>query len=145
MRHEPLVREFMTSPVTSLSPSSSLLDAALLLRSSAIRHIPIVDEGRLVGIITDRDVQRHTPSLLAPVPVDDYNALFENTPISRLMTREPVHVSADMPLHEAADLLRSRKLGCLPVVDNQKLVGIITKADMLTALLHLLEAPTAVR
>jgi len=135
MHDVPLVRQFMTSPVTSLSSSASLLEAGLLLRGGRIRHIPIIDDGQLVGILSDRDIQRCTPSMLTRVTAEEYNSIFEDTPVSRVMTRDPQHVSPDTPLHAAAAILRSQKLGCLPVVENGQVVGIITKDDMLAALL----------
>lgn len=134
-----LVRQFMVSPVTSLPSGARLLDAGLLLRAGRIRHIPIIDDGRLVGILSDRDIQRCTPSMLTRVSAEEYNAIFEDTLIARVMTREPQHISPDAPLHAAAALLHSDKLGCLPVVDNGKVVGIITKDDMLGALMSLLD------
>ena len=139
MRDEVFVRTFMTVKVQSLSSNDRLLDAALLMRSSHFRHIPIVDDGELVGILTDRDIQRCAPSLLARVSAEEYNAVFEETPISRVMTRGPVQISPDARLGDAAALLREKKLGCLPVVEKGKLVGIITKADMLSALIKMLE------
>jgi acetoin utilization protein AcuB len=136
------VRQFMTSPVTSLPSSARLLDAGLLLRAGRIRHIPIIDDGKLVGILSDRDIQRCTPSLLTRVTADEYNAIFEDTPVARVMSRDPQHISPDTPLHAAATLLREHKLGCLPVVENGQVVGIITKDDMLAALVKLLGAPS---
>jgi CBS domain-containing protein len=136
------VRQFMTSPVTSLPSSARLLDAGLLLRAGRIRHIPIIDDGQLVGILSDRDVQRCTPSLLTRVTADEYNAIFEDTPVARVMSRDPQHISPDTPLHKAAALLREQKLGCLPVVENGQVIGIITKDDMLAALVKLLGGPS---
>lgn len=135
----PAVRQFMTSPVTSLPSSARLLEAGLLLRAGRIRHIPIIDDGQLVGILSDRDIQRCTPSMLARVTADEYNAIFENTLVGRVMTRDPQHVSPDTPLDAAAAQLRAQKLGCLLVVENGQVVGIITKDDMLAALVRLLK------
>jgi CBS domain-containing protein len=132
------VRQFMASPVTSLPSTARLLDAGLLLRAGRIRHIPIIDDGELIGILSDRDIQRCTPSLLTRVSAEEYNAIFEDTPVAKVMTRNPQHISPDEPLHAAAELLQSQKLGCLPVVENGKVVGIITKDDMLGALMRLL-------
>jgi CBS domain-containing protein len=139
MPEVPLVRQFMASPVTSLPSSARLLDAGLLLRAGRIRHIPIIDDGELVGILSDRDIQRCTPSMLTRVSADEYNAIFEDTPIAKVMTRDPQHISPDAPLHVAAALLRANKLGCLPVVENDRVIGIITKDDMLGALGRLLD------
>ena len=141
MNTQQTVREFMTSPVSSLPSTAPLLDAALLLRSTHIRHIPIVDGEELVGILSDRDVQRCTPSRLSRVSADEYNSIFQTTQIATVMTREPKTISPDAPLHDTAAILRAGKLGCLPVVENGKVVGIITKDDMLAALLHILVGP----
>jgi len=77
--------------------------------------------------------------MLTRVSADEYNAILEDTPVARVMTRDPQHGSPDAPLHIAAPLLRAQKLGCLPVVENGQVVGIITKDDMLAALGKLLE------
>ena len=142
MPEVPAVRQFMTSPPTSLPSSARLLEAGLLLRAARIRHIPIIDDGQLVGILSDRDIQRCTPSLLTRVSADEYNAIFEDTPVARVMTRNPKHVSPNAPQHAAAAMLRANKLGRLPLVEDGKVVGIITKDDMPAALVRLLgESP----
>jgi acetoin utilization protein AcuB len=132
------VRDFMTAPAASLPLDSRLLDAALTLRRTGFRHLPIVDGERLVGIVTDRDVHRCAPSLLSRLTPEEYNAIFEDTKLERVMTRNPVTVSPDTPLLEAATILRDRKLGCLPVVEGEKLAGIITVTDMLGVLQDML-------
>jgi len=138
MNEKYLVRHFMTSPAKSLPVDARLLDAALTLRSTGFRHLPIVDGERLVGIITDRDIHRFAPSLLSKVTPEEYNAVFENTPLERVMTRDPLTVTPTTPLREAASTLHEKKLGCLPVVDNGRLVGILTVTDMLGVLLGFL-------
>lgn len=147
MSQEYLVREFMTAPAASIGRDASLLDAVLMLRSTGFRHLPIVHGEHLVGIITDRDINRFAPSLLSKVSQEDYNAVFENTPLERVMTRNPLTVAPDTALREAAYLLHEYKLGCLPVVEGDRLVGIITVTDMLGILAHLLDgaAPRADR
>lgn len=142
MSKEYLVRDFMTSPVRSLPVDARLLDAALILRSTGFRHLPIVDGERLVGIITDRDVHRFSPSLLGKITQEEYNAIFENTPLERVMTRNPLTVAPTTPLREAASILYEKKLGCLPVVEDGRLVGILTVTDMLGVLLRFLTSAT---
>lgn len=141
MTQEYLVRNFMTSPAKSIARDARLLDAALALRSTGFRHLPIVEGDRLVGIITDRDINRFTPSMLSNITPEEYNAIFENTPLERVMTRNPLSVAPDTPLREAAAILYEKKLGCLPVVENERLVGIVTVTDMLGALLRFLATP----
>lgn len=144
MSEEYLVRDFMTAPVTSIPQEACLLDAVLIMRRSGIRHLPIVAESdRLVGLITDRDVHRFSPSLLSRIGQDEYNDIFENTPLERVMTHNPLTVTPAMPLREAAGILHEKKLGCLPVVEDGRLVGIITVTDMLSILLRLLVGASA--
>jgi acetoin utilization protein AcuB len=83
MNNEYLVRDFMTAPVTSISHDARLLEAALTLRRTGFRHLPVVQGERLVGIISDRDVHRLAPSLLSKITAEEYNAVFENTPLER--------------------------------------------------------------
>jgi acetoin utilization protein AcuB len=143
MKEEYLVRDFMIAPVTRLSREARLLDAVLLLRSTGFRHLPIVDGERLVGILTDRDVYRCSPSLLGTITAEEYNAVFEQTPIDRVMTRDPITVTPTTPLRDAAAILYERKLGCVPVVEDGRLIGIITVTDMLGVLRRLLAGATA--
>lgn len=132
------IRDYMTSPAASIGKEARLLDAALMMRRSGFRHLPITDGEKLVGIITDRDIQRFAPSLLGNVSQEEYNRIFEETPLERVMTRSPFTVNADMHVREAAAILHDKKLGCVPVVEGEKLIGIITVTDLLRLLHHLL-------
>lgn len=138
MQEQYLVRDVMTAPVVSVSPKTALLDAALLLRGRSTRHLPVVDGGRLVGLLTDRDLQRCAPSRLIPITEEAYNQVFANTLVERVMTREPQFVSSTTRLHEAVATMQQTKFGCLPVVDNGELVGILTRGDLIDALEQLL-------
>lgn len=137
-QQEYFVRDVMTAPAVSIAPKTALLDAALLLRGSATRHLPVVEGGRLVGLLTDRDLQRCAPSRLIPITEDAYNEVFAKTMVERVMTRDPQTVSSAMPLQEAVTLMQQTKYGCLPVVDDEMLVGILTRGDLIDALEKLL-------
>ena len=133
------VRDYMTTSVTTLPDDARLLDAALLIRRTGKRHVPILTpEGKVVGIISDRDVSRLAPSMLAQMTPEDYNRVFEATPITVAMTRNPMLVSPDTPVAEAVALLYTKKIGALLAVDDGKLVGILTVNDMLGLLNELL-------
>ncbi|MBI1749612.1 MAG: CBS domain-containing protein [Acidobacteria bacterium] len=136
-----LARDIMISAVATIPRGASLLDAAIAMRRSSIRHLPIVDGERLVGIITERDVHRCAPSLLSEITQEEYNAIFENTPIERVMSRDPITVAPDTPVREVVSILLERKMGCLPVIDGGRLVGIITRSDLLNMLLNFLPVP----
>lgn len=135
-----LVRNYMTTSVTTLQQEATLLDAALLIRQTGKRHVPIVDgENRLVGIISDRDVARMAPSMLGNITPEEYNHIFETTPITRAMTRTVLSVAPDTRIEEAVTLLHAKKIGALPVLEDGRVVGILTTTDMLGLLHQLLE------
>ena len=136
-----LVRDIMMTTLTTLPRESSLLDAAITMRRTSLRHLPILDAERRAGIITERDVQRCAPSLLGDITQDEYNAIFENTPIERVMFRNPVTIAPDASIRDAVALMLDRKVGCLPVVEGERLVGILTRSDLLNLVLNLLPAP----
>lgn len=136
-----LVRDFMTSDVTTLQETDSLLDARMMFVRSSFRHVPVLRGRQLVGIVTEHDIRQHSPSLLTGgVNQDDYNRLLETTPVTRAMTKEPVTVLPNQPVYEAAQLLYSRRFGCLPVVENGELVGIVTTSDMLRLLVQIIQS-----
>jgi len=129
-----LVQDYMTSQAESLETSQSLLEAVLLLRKSGFRHIPILEQGRLAGVLSERDIYRFSPTMLLPLPVKEYNQLFEETRIGTVMTPNPQSIAPDAPLSHAVEIMVQSRLGCLPVMDAGQLVGIITVRDMLRAL-----------
>jgi acetoin utilization protein AcuB len=129
-----LVRDVMSSPVTTIPQDASLLMAALAMRRDSIRHLPVVEGVRLVGVITERDILRASPSLLGKVSQDEYNTMFETIQVYRAMNKEPLTVTSETPLREAVGLMIEHKLGCLPVVDGDCLNGILTRSDLLKVL-----------
>ncbi|MFQ5723945.1 MAG: CBS domain-containing protein [Terriglobia bacterium] len=129
----------MTREVTSLDHDARLLDAALMMRSSGFRHLPVVNNGRVVGLLSDRDVQRASPSMFKKMSPEEYNRIFETTPIEKVMASEPVTVRPDTPLTEVVKLMHEGKFGSVPVVEGDKqLVGIVTVTDLLGVLSALL-------
>lgn len=124
------VSDLMGPTVHTAAPSTRLGDAYRLMQTHGIRHLPVVESGRLVGIVTDRDLRLAT-SALHPHPFDPAAHLAE------VMTPDPVTAAPLDPVEEAARTMRARKIGCLPVVDGERLVGIVTGTDLLDALLHL--------
>lgn len=139
MAAEKLVRDIMTTEITSLEEDAKLLDAALLMRSSGLRHLPVVKDGRPIGVISDRDVQRASPSMFSKLSPEEYNRMFETTPIEKVMAKEPYTAAADTPVREVLQTMLEQKLGsCLVVDADQKLLGIVTNTDLLRLLNELL-------
>lgn len=143
MRGEFLVQDFMSAPAASVPPTARLVDVALSMRRSSKRHLLVVDDGRLVGLITDRDLQRCAPSRLMPITEEAYNELFERTQVDRVMVREPRTIARKAPLLEALTVMQQAQIGCLPVMDGEQVVGIITRGDLVEALRRLLAGPAA--
>ena len=140
-----LVRHVMSCPPITVDPSTLLLDAALTLRTGAIRHLPVVENGQLVGLLTDRDIQRCAPSRLIPITEDGYNQVFAGTTVSRVMTREPLFVAPNVSLPAAIALMQQSRYGCLPVVECGELVGILTRSDLVDTLHRILSGQDPIR
>lgn len=134
------VRDIMTRELTTLAHDATLLDAALLMRSSGFRHVPVVNGNKLVGLLSDRDVQRAAPSIFGKMTPEEYNRIFETTPIAKVMAKEPVTVTPATPVTEVVNMMFERKFGSVPVVEGEKLVGIVTTTDLLGLLSKLLGA-----
>lgn len=138
MTERRVVRDFMTACPATIASSARLLDAALLMRRTGMRHLPVVDGDRLLGILTDRDLQRCAPSRLIPISEDDYNAVFENTTVDQVMCREPKSIVVTALLSEAIAVFQQARVGCLPVLEEGKLVGILTRWDLIEILSRIL-------
>jgi acetoin utilization protein AcuB len=136
------VRDYMTATVTTLTVDARLLDAALLIRRTGKRHVPIVNnDGKAIGIISDRDVSRLAPSLRSPLGSDEYNRVLEETPIALAMSKDPITILPDAPVQQAVHIMNSRKISSVLVTQpDGKLIGIITVTDVLTLLDELLSA-----
>ena len=136
-----LVRDYMTRNVTTLLDDTKLLDAALMIRRTGKRHVPIVSAqtGKVVGIVSDRDILRLTPSVLSgETTEEEYNRVFEETPITQAMTKNPLSLSPNTPVVDAVQLLFSKKIGAVLAVEDGDLRGILTVSDMLGLLNELL-------
>jgi acetoin utilization protein AcuB len=137
------VGDYMTPDPITVEEDASMKDAILLLRMHHIRHLPVAVGKLLVGLVTDRDIKRASPSILAGIDKAEFEQFMEDTPVSRIMTREPFTVTADTPLAEAIQILVDRKFGSLPVVDGKEIVGIFTEIDALKLLLEQLNGTKA--
>jgi acetoin utilization protein AcuB len=134
---EPLVSAYMTPDPVTLSPEDSLLEALETMRLRGIRHFPVTVAGVLVGLVTEGDLKRAEPSTLTDSE-EDFNRVMEGTSISRIMIQNPITVTPETPLLEAAETIHGTKYGALPVVSEGKLVGILTDNDLIHALVVLL-------
>ena len=131
-----LVRDSMSREVVSVLPETTAAEALALCRERRIRHLPVLDGGRLVGIVSDRDLRSATPVLGDPERV----SALQRIRTSEVMTRELATAHPDDPIESAANAMRARWIGCLPVVEDEEMVGIITSSDVMEALVYLVGA-----
>ncbi|HEX2210329.1 MAG TPA: CBS and ACT domain-containing protein [Longimicrobium sp.] len=133
-----LVKKRMTRDPVVVSPRHSLADALRLTRERRIRHVPVVDEGVLVGIVSDRDVRLAMPSPLSE-PDAERVAFLERTPISAVMKRDVDSIGPLDTVEDAAKLMRRRRIGALPVIDaHGRVLGILSESDVLDAFVEIL-------
>jgi CBS domain-containing membrane protein len=125
------VRDIMSSEVTTLKRNDQLTLADDIMNLGRIRHLPVLDddERQLVGIVTQRDLFRGALAQALGFGRRAQRKILDTLVVKDVMTTDPVTTSPDTPLAAAARLLGERKIGCLPVVENGRLVGIITEAD----------------
>lgn len=128
------VRAWMQEELYTLSEDDSLMEAINLIRKHQIRHIPVLDSDQaLVGIVSGGDIKKFTPSILTENDADEFRRVLEETPIGKIMTREPTTVAPNTPIRQVVEIFCQKKYGALPVIAGGKLVGIVTGTDMLRA------------
>ncbi len=133
------VSEAMTRDPLTIRPEASLLDAQALMAGKRIRHLPVVEQGRLVGILSETDLLAATASQVT-VRDDTELAMQEAaTPVSACMTRQVAVVHPRDSLRRAGLFLQKNRYGCLPVMEDEHLVGIITEYDFVNIALQLME------
>ena len=128
-----LVRDSMTREVVTVGSETTAAEALALCREKGIRHLPVLEGGRLVGMISDRDLRSATPAL----GDSDRAEALERIRVADEMAREVATVRPEDPIEEAAIEMYERKIGCLPVVDDDDLVGIVTSSDVMRAFVRL--------
>ena len=132
------VREKMSQNVITVAPDQSLRMAQERMRKHGVRRLPVVRKGKLVGIVTDRDVRQAWASPATSLSTHELLYLLDRVTVEEIMTPKVYTVMPDTPLIEAARLLRKHKIGGLPVVEGGTVVGIITETDLLAAFIELL-------
>lgn len=135
------VRDLMSRDVVTLQENDHLELAGNLMALARVRHLPVTSDGRLVGLVTHRDLLRAQVSALAGLSSDETREVERSVPVRAIMTRSVSTVSPDVPAVEAAAVLRDHQFGCLPVTEDGQLVGIITEADFLDLVIGALDAP----
>ena len=136
-----LVGERMSSPVITVKPDLPIQDALNLMRQEHVRRFPVVNErGHLVGIVSERDLLHASPSDVTSLSIWEINYLLSKITVKTIMTRDVITITEDTPLEDAARIMADNKIGGLPILRNDDLVGIITETDLFRIFLELLGA-----
>ncbi|GAB4271445.1 MAG: CBS and ACT domain-containing protein [Deferrisomatales bacterium] len=130
------VRHIMTSPVITVSSETPVLDAAKLMKEKRIERLPVVDDGRLVGIVTKDRVLRSSPSMATSLSLHEIHYLFAKLTVKEIMQRDVVTVSPDSTVENAVRIAQDKRVGCLPVVEDGRVIGILTTNDFFYLVLN---------
>lgn len=129
-----LVKQIMTKEVVTVAPGDTLWHADQLLMQGRFRHLPVIEAGRLVGIVSDRDIRiplfLNSPETVVPA--------MHQKPIGQIMRQPVVTASPLMAVEQAAAIMYENKIGCLPVIEDDRLVGIITESDIFRAFIQIM-------
>ena len=120
------------SPVT-ITPSTLVHEAQALMQQRKIRHLPVLQDGRLVGMLSDRDIRLVLPSPATSLTVWEIRHLLEKLTVGEVMTYFVMTTAPDCPVTEAVGRMLGHKVGALPVVEDHQVVGILTRTDILRA------------
>ncbi|HSL52158.1 MAG TPA: CBS domain-containing protein [Candidatus Deferrimicrobiaceae bacterium] len=128
------IKELMSREVVMIGPGESCLDAVVRMQRARVRHLPVVNrDGMLVGVITDRDLRHHlfAPRVFDTLGSTAVDVLLDGVRVAEIMSTAVVTVEAGASVGHAADIMRKHRVGSLPVVENGRIVGIVTEVDIL--------------
>lgn len=131
------VKEWMTGTVTTASPSMRISEAHQIMKDKKVRRLPVVDNGKLAGIVTIGDVREASPSDATTLSIWELNYLWAQLTVERIMSHNVLTVTPDTPILTAAEMMLEHKVSGLPVVDDaHHLVGILTESDVFRMLVR---------
>lgn len=136
MKQRVPVTQIMSKELVSLNPSQSLYDAERLFNKHSIRHIPVVEGERMVGVISRSDLLRISFADLTENEESVESVVYDMYTIPQVMTKVPVTVESNTTIKEVAEILSRQSFHSIPVVENGKLVGIVTTTDLINYLLE---------
>ena len=134
------VGERMSHPIISIAPDMPVHDALDMFKRERIRRAPVVKEGKLIGIVSDKDLLNASPSPATSLSIWEMNYLLSKVTVSEVMTKKVMTVSENTPIEEAARIMADNKIGGLPVMRDGHVVGIITETDLFKIFLEFMGA-----
>ena len=137
------VKDQMTVNPVTVTSATTIADAAELMKKHRFRRLPVVDIGKLVGIVTDRDLRKASPSSATTLSVHEADYLLSKASIKDIMTKKVLSIDSEATIEEAALVMYNNRIGGVPVVDkNQDVVGIITETDIFKCLVDIMGLPS---
>lgn len=134
------VGERMSRPVITVSPDDPINDVLAMFRKEHIRRAPVLNKGKLVGIVSETDLLNASPSDVTTLSIWEMNYLLSKVTVKRVMSKKVITVDVDTPIEEAARIMADNKIGGLPVLNNGRVVGMITETDLFKIFLELMGA-----
>ncbi len=125
------VRDIMATEVTTLGRNDSLQLAKDIMTLGRVRHFPVIDDGKVVGVVSQRDLYKASLGAVMKYGEKAQRAFLEGIVIKEIMSDPPITIAPHASVQEAARLMMEKKIGCLPVLEGAQLVGIVTETDML--------------
>lgn len=125
--------DLMSRTLVTVPSTTAVVEARALMTRARIRHLLVVDNQRLVGIITDRDIRLNLPSPATSLSVWELNYLLARVTVAELMTRSVIVVEPNRPARDVARIMLEHKIGAVPVLDGEQPVGIVTETDLVRA------------
>lgn len=132
------VKNKMTANPFTISPDQNIPDAHEIMSTHGVKRLPVIKNGKLVGIVSREDIIKASPSMATTFSIGEITYLLSKTKISQIMNKNPISIKSSALLEEAAILMRDNAIGFLPVVDDEKLVGIITESDIFDSFIEML-------
>ncbi len=123
------MRDVMTTNVVTIPSKTSIADAKRIMEAHRIRRLPVVDKGKLVGVVTERRLEHVSPSKATSLTVWELSYLLDKTPVRDIMEKDVITVPPDMSAEEAVALAQSHRVGSLVVIEDSRVVGVVTTND----------------
>lgn len=136
MFEEILVRDWMTDTVYTLLPQTNIETAHKIMKDKKIRRLPVIKNGKIVGIVTLGDVREASPSDATTLSIWELNSLWAQLTVEKIMTTTVITLHPDESILNAAELMLKHKISGLPVVENNALIGIVTESDIFRMLVR---------
>lgn len=131
------VKDYMTAAPITITPATPVLEALEIMKRHEIRHLPVADRGKLVGLVTERGLLTVSPSPATTLSVYEMNYLLAKMTVKEAMVKSLITTTPAATIEDAALIMRDKKVGCLPVLEAAEMVGIITQTDIFDSLVDI--------